>query len=293
MAKPTVFISHVHRDGPSADALEKVLRKAILGGVDVFNSSNRRSISAGDPWRERVIEMLRNSSCVLVLASPDSVATPWVNFESGGAWVSGTRVIPCCIKGMKPSSLPAPLSHLQALNLANPDDLRSLIGQIAEMASLDFPSDFDVRDATRTIVDSWETERSSGANEEFLAWIQKAVRRPRKYSGTSARGLFRVSQISATNPQQTGQFPKEDLAPGDTVVCHVEPEGAESGGLDYCFATAKVADSLEGSEPEDVLSGEVKCLGQIRVYEYGIPILDEERGVEYHVAWLIVSATKA
>jgi hypothetical protein len=95
--KPTVFISHIHNDEAIANAIEVVLRNALLGAVNVFNSSNRRSLEPGDPFRDKIVETLKNSECTLVVASPDSVSSPWVNFEAGGAWVSGRRVIPCCV----------------------------------------------------------------------------------------------------------------------------------------------------------------------------------------------------
>ena len=180
MSKPVLFISHIHQDENCANAVEKVVKKALLGALEVFNSSNRRSISTGDPWRDRIIETLKGSATVLVLASPDSVSSPWVNFETGGAWVSGTPVIPSCIKGMKPESLPAPLGHLQAVNLDTADGLRLLINRLAETAGLDQPSDFDFNQAAKTIVASWETKAPEIDNMAFLAWFGKVDRRPEK-----------------------------------------------------------------------------------------------------------------
>jgi|HubBroStandDraft_6_1064221.scaffolds.fasta_scaffold378054_2 hypothetical protein len=87
--KPTVFISHIHSDEATANTIDTELRSALLGAVNVFNSSNRRSLEPGDPFRDKIIETLKNSECTLVVASPDSVSSPWVNFEAGGAWVSG------------------------------------------------------------------------------------------------------------------------------------------------------------------------------------------------------------
>jgi hypothetical protein len=52
MARPTVLISHVSRESDTAVALENVLTEALLGGLDVFNTSNRTSLSVGDPWRD-------------------------------------------------------------------------------------------------------------------------------------------------------------------------------------------------------------------------------------------------
>jgi len=70
--KQTVFVSHIHGEEHTANTVEAVLRKALLGAIDIFNSSNRRSISPGDPWRDRIINTLQKSTCVLVLASPNS-----------------------------------------------------------------------------------------------------------------------------------------------------------------------------------------------------------------------------
>jgi hypothetical protein len=38
MSKPIVFISHVHTEEACANALEQIVRKALLGGLDIFNS---------------------------------------------------------------------------------------------------------------------------------------------------------------------------------------------------------------------------------------------------------------
>src|SRR5205823_6212104 len=50
--KPLVFISHIHEEEPSANALEKVLRRALLGALDVFNQTEvdrcRRSLEGAD-----------------------------------------------------------------------------------------------------------------------------------------------------------------------------------------------------------------------------------------------------
>src|SRR5262249_20372638 len=152
----------------------------------------------GDPWRDKIIESLRRSATVLVLASPDSVSSPWVNFEAGGAWVSERRVVPACIKGMKPESLPAPLGHLQAVSLDSPDGLRILINLLSETAGLDKPTDFDFEEAADAIVCSWKSQAAAVNNSAFLEWYAKVNRRPEKYKGESAVGFFGVKHLSAT-----------------------------------------------------------------------------------------------
>lgn len=282
----------MHAEEQSANALEKVLKKALLGGLDIFNSSNRQSISVGDPWRDRIIDTLKQSRCVLVLASPDSVSSPWVNFESGGAWVSGTRVIPCCIKGMKPSSLPAPLSHLQAVNLASSEDLRVLLKHLAEVAQLDYPEEFNFEEAVAILTEGWDAGPKPADNEVLLSWFAKAQRRPEKHKGESAIGLFRVEHLSPTDRQETRQFPSEALKAGDSVTCWLSIEGAEYSSNYHCFATGTVADLLEDSPKGTLFHGRIKCLGQMKVFETIIDMGDEERGISYPAAWLITEAAK-
>lgn len=293
MAKASVFISHIHGDETVANTLEAIIRKALLGGVEIFNASNRKSLEAGDPWRDKIIASLRDSASVLVLASPDSVASPWVNFEAGGAWIAGTRVIPCCIKGMNPASLPAPLSHLQALNASDPDHLRLLIKQLADLAGLDFPADHDYQTSARTLSDSFDSTTSSSENADFREWFARCERRPAKYCGQSASGHFRIEHLKATHPQQTEQFPQEGLKPGDSLTCWLTVDGEQSTSSFHCFARGNVADTLESAAEKTLLQGEVKCLGQIKVYESDFVMFDEDRGVSYPTAWLIVRAQEA
>ena len=291
MSKPVVFISHIHRDEACANAFEQVLRRALLGAVDVFNSSNRRSISVGDAWRDKIIESLRRSATVLILASPDSVSSPWVNFEAGGAWISERRVVPACIKGMKPESLPAPLSHLQAVSLDSADGLRILINLLSETAGLDKPADFDFDQATDAIVSSWKTQAPAMNNTAFLEWYTKVKRRPEKYKGESAVGFFRVKHLSATDRQKTEQFHKEGLRAGDAITFWLELEGPGSEWTTHCFANGSVADFLETVNDKTLLRGTVKALGQMKVFETIIDMGDEERGVSYPAAWRVMDAT--
>lgn len=293
MKKPVVFISHIHEDEACANALEQVLRKALLGALEIFNSSNRRSISAGDPWRDRIIETLKRSATVLVLASPDSVSSPWVNFEAGGAWVAGTRLIPSCIKGMKPESLPAPLGHLQAVSLDSPEGLRLLINRLSETAGLDKPVDFDFDQAAQMIVASWTTKAAEVDNTAFLAWYAKVNCRPEKYKGETAIGFFRITHLSATDRQETSQFRGEGMKPGDTISFWLELEGPGSVWTAHCFATGPVADFLEGVNETTLLRGTVKAIGQMKVYETVFDFGDEERGISYPTAWRVIDAARA
>jgi hypothetical protein len=57
---------------------------------------------------------------MIVLLSPASLARPWINFEAGGGWMRGSRLLLLCHSGQRKSDLPAPYSHVQALELDDP-----------------------------------------------------------------------------------------------------------------------------------------------------------------------------
>jgi hypothetical protein len=290
--KPTVFISHIHNDETIANAIEVELRGALLGAVNIFNSSNRRSLEPGDPFRDKIIETLKSSECTLVVASPDSVSSPWVNFEAGGAWVSGRRVVPCCVKGMKPTSLPVPLSHLQGISLDSDDGLVALLKHVAQLAGLDYPSAYDVAAGIANIVASWKTGATAKENDELITWMRRSERRPKRHVGLSSSGLFRANHLTATDPSETKQLPDYSLLSGDSLRCWVDVEG-ESKTRMYCFAADRVADLVDELPENTLLHGRLVCAGQIKVYSMPSFDPDDDRGIDYYTAWIITNATKA
>jgi hypothetical protein len=290
--KPTIFISHIHTDEATANAIDAELRRALLGAVNVFNSSNRRSLEPGDPFRDKIIETLKNSECTLVIASPDSVSSPWVNFEAGGAWVSGCRVIPCCVKGMKPTSLPVPLSHLHGLSLDSEDGLTALLKHIAQLAGLDYPTAYDVNTGVTNIIDSWKTTATPKENDQFVAWIRRAERRPKRHVGLSSSGFFRARGITATDPIEIKQLPDHGLSSGDSVRCTLYIEG-DDRVRSYCFAADNVADLLDELPENTLLRGTLECAGQIKIYSMPSWDPDDDRGIDYFIAWIIKDAAKA
>lgn len=136
--KPIVFVSHVEEDAEVASKVKKWLEDNLLDGVEVFVSSDE-GLDPGDKWEERIIDKLQNCRTALVVCTQMSVRQPWINFEAGGAWVKGARVIPLCYHSQRKSTLPRPLSSLQALDLSEPNDVMELLKIIAKEAGLRAP----------------------------------------------------------------------------------------------------------------------------------------------------------
>lgn len=136
--KPIVFVSHVEEDAAIASEIKAWIEDSLLEGVEVFVSGD--DIDPGAKWEELVIEKkLKNCCIALIVCTQTSIRQPWINFEAGGAWVKGAKVIPLCYHGQRKGTLPRPLASLQALDLSEPDDVRKLLETVATKAGLRAP----------------------------------------------------------------------------------------------------------------------------------------------------------
>lgn len=178
--KPVVFISHIHDEAAVAKWLKDSISKLLLGAVDFFVSSDRTAIIGGDRWLNKIEDALRESPVVLVLCSERSVLRPWVNFEAGGAWVAGKRVVPICHAGMEPSRLPEPLKSLQAYNLVLSQDYHDLVALLANEAGLNMP-EFDPAEVLKDvplIANSEAQGEAKAVEPETNEHVKKAVVTP-------------------------------------------------------------------------------------------------------------------
>ena len=86
--KPLIFISH-HTDDPKlAELFDELLRKASLGTLDRFRSSDKKGRSGilfGKEWYEEVMAKLSDAEVLVALLTPRSFERPWILFEVGVA----------------------------------------------------------------------------------------------------------------------------------------------------------------------------------------------------------------
>lgn len=114
--KHTVFISYASPDRDLADYLARDLEAE---GVSVWSD---RSIEPGQNWLEGIEEGLRKAEFFVVVISPASLNSEWVNFEAGVALSRDPssphrRLLPVLTRGVDRGSLPASLRHLQAIEM--------------------------------------------------------------------------------------------------------------------------------------------------------------------------------
>jgi len=128
-------------DGEPSRILQRALDTRFLGALRFFNTSDRESLRPGDHWFSSILDGLRQCAVLMAVFSPDGLRSPWVNFESGAAWLRGALVVPCCAGQVRKGNLPAPYNSLQAIDLDDPDDLALLIRRIAEKIDLRPPAE--------------------------------------------------------------------------------------------------------------------------------------------------------
>jgi hypothetical protein len=130
--KPLVFISHLTEEGEVAVLLRDLVEHHFLDMIEMFISSDERSIEMGRRWLELVTERLKRCAIEIVLCSPISVDRPWIHFEAGAGWIRDIPVIPLCHSGMSRDQLPVPLNMLQAANATDSLDLDRVFRVLAE-----------------------------------------------------------------------------------------------------------------------------------------------------------------
>ena len=131
------FVSHIREESQVAEHIKVWCNRIFLGELDLFVSS--LDIGPGS-WLDQIRVSLRASSFVFPLLSRSSIGMPWINFESGSAFMAHeVQLIPICHKDLIPSELVDPYSSFQAYDLRSPDSVMALVRYLAQELNLDMP----------------------------------------------------------------------------------------------------------------------------------------------------------
>ena len=79
--KPILFISHISEEKEAASLLKDFFEHAFLGAIEVFVSSNEKSITYGARWLDRITNALQSCDTMLVLCSAKSVQRLWPGLQ--------------------------------------------------------------------------------------------------------------------------------------------------------------------------------------------------------------------
>lgn len=110
-----LFLSYARADYSFAHRLVEHLKQYGASGW-----MDNADISAGNAVASAIRSALQESSAVVVLVSPDSLRSPWVEFEVGAAAALGLPIIPVVVggKGVE-NDLPEPLRGIVLLDARN------------------------------------------------------------------------------------------------------------------------------------------------------------------------------
>lgn len=128
MPMTDVFISYSAKDEELAQFVRTHL---VAQGLSVFLASI--SLVPGERWTPKIIEELRNSEWVCLLASKNALASSSVQLEIGGAIFGKKKLIPI-IWDIQPSELPRWVSDFQGLILTG-TTLENINLQVAKLAA--------------------------------------------------------------------------------------------------------------------------------------------------------------
>lgn len=122
-----VFISYSVKDEELAQFVRSHL---IAQGLQVFLASI--SITPGEHWTPKIIEELRASEWVFLLASKNALASPNVQLEVGGAIFGKKKLVPI-MWDVQPSDLPRWVADYQGLILtgATMENINLQMSQLA------------------------------------------------------------------------------------------------------------------------------------------------------------------
>lgn len=98
MQKPLIFMSHITEEQEIALALKQLIESSFLGMMGVFVSSDPTGIELGRRWLDQITFALKHCAVEVILASPESVRRPWINFEAGAGWIRDIPGIPLCLR---------------------------------------------------------------------------------------------------------------------------------------------------------------------------------------------------
>lgn len=104
-----VFISYSRDDGDFAQILRDQIQAAG------FPTWKDLDMSAGQDWRSEIDEAIKSAVAAVVVMSPQSKASEYVNYEWAFALGAGVKVIPVLLR-IKPTELHPRLSLLQPLD---------------------------------------------------------------------------------------------------------------------------------------------------------------------------------
>ena len=135
----SVFISHGADETDIAQWLKAQLTRDFLGALDIYVSSDRENVSAGERLLDALGRALKATDLQILVLSRETIGRPWINFEAGAVWLRGIPVVPVCHSGLAIEDLRPPLTMRDAIVLTDSAGLARLYDAVAGTLGLSTP----------------------------------------------------------------------------------------------------------------------------------------------------------
>ena len=132
-----IFISHSHLDEEIADLLIDFLTESIeipKKEIRCTSDPNQGLDFSSSSISDQLKNDLSNSGALIVIATVDSLRSPWILFEVGSFWTTDKLVAPIIGPGLTFADLPGPLKGYRSIRIEDDDvsyQLNELINQLA------------------------------------------------------------------------------------------------------------------------------------------------------------------
>jgi hypothetical protein len=127
-----VFVSHAHQDSDIAKRLINALEAAmrVPDGAIRCTSVQGYKLDLGSMPADVLRRELVSADIVVAILTPHSLASQWVLFELGAAWIQVKQSIPLLAGNIREVDLPGPLSSASLGRLDNPSSLVQFLDQV-------------------------------------------------------------------------------------------------------------------------------------------------------------------
>src|SRR4030042_423678 len=129
-----IFISYDNRDLPLVMLIDNILKRIFDNKIRTFIA--RRDIEAGeDALRKILYENLSKNSAVLAIYTKQSMYSPWLWFESGAGFGSGSVLIPI-LAGVTSEEVKYPMKIFQGKQIIDKDEVKELISTLSKITGI-------------------------------------------------------------------------------------------------------------------------------------------------------------
>lgn len=113
-----VFLSYVHEDRAIADRVERYLRDhGLVSSLGMEIIDPQKEIQVGGNFREMIRSKMMSANKVVIITSPNSAQSQWVNYEAGMASALGKSIIVIRSRGMKEFPLLKTLGNVHSIEI--------------------------------------------------------------------------------------------------------------------------------------------------------------------------------